>query len=292
VSIKNFPGLGSYVSSQAQNINNNSSLAMYIKTVLLLLIMTSMVGALRRLGRTGSTSLKERWISSSSIIARSRKDFIDIEDSNDKSKLSRRGEGGDENKAKTGSTSGGGFFNSIARIFGQDEESKKKKEQKKKINSAIDKLFDDAAGPNLGLAGAVFKSMAKGVAGMVAEGMTSMQGDMQAVNEQVVDELLRDNKVRSLLGERIVCGMAFQSSSSSMNVNGVTSKSIGLVLPVQGELGSGQAQVDIININERKKNRRSTLTFANIRSRSVFSLPPSFHAFISPIQMNKYLNIL
>ena len=37
---------------------------------------------------------------------------------------------------------GGGIFNKLAKVFGQDEESKRKKEQKKAINTAIDKIFE------------------------------------------------------------------------------------------------------------------------------------------------------
>jgi hypothetical protein len=37
---------------------------------------------------------------------------------------------------------GGGIFNKLAKVFGQDEESKRKKEQQKAINTAIDKVFE------------------------------------------------------------------------------------------------------------------------------------------------------
>jgi hypothetical protein len=83
----------------------------------------------------------------------------------------------------------------------------------------------------------------KGVGGMVAEMMTENANDLEVIQEKTVRYLESNPVASSLLGESIRCGPPLQSSSSSMNANGVTSKFLAFVMSVQGDRGIGSVRV-------------------------------------------------
>lgn len=144
--------------------------------------------------------------------------------------------GGEEKK------SGGGFFsgalNSLAKLVGRDKESVEKRERNSEMNTAIDKMFEKS-----GLLGGVAASVLKSVGGAVAEMAREAGKDADAVMMAVQRRMEMDDACTAALGESISLGAPFTASSSSVNINGVSSKNFMYVVPAQGNRGGGQVQV-------------------------------------------------
>ena len=167
-------------------------------------------------------------------------DFIDAEivgensKNTDKFNLLKRSESPTDKKSRVNS-----IFNSIATFFGQDEKSIQKRKRKKELNTAIDSIFEGS-----GLLGTVFKSVAKGVGGMIADAVAESSNDFQTIQLSVEEILENSADAKSVLGSDVSCAMPISSSSSSISVNGEVSKFIQMIMPVTGSMASGQARVE------------------------------------------------
>ena len=130
----------------------------------------------------------------------------------------------------------------ISKVFGQDEKSKAKKKRRAQVDSAIDQIFE---GQQMGIAGSVFKNIAKGIGGLVTEVIAESSGDSQAVRTEILRELRSSSKSTYVLGdqETIQIGPPFQSSSSITSANGKRTRILQYVLPVGGNRGQGQVEV-------------------------------------------------
>jgi hypothetical protein len=134
---------------------------------------------------------------------------------------------------------GGGLLSSIgtgiAKLLRVDEESKRKKAEKAKLNAGIDKMLQGT-----GMAGSIIGKVMKGVGGLVMDQLKDSMGAIGAVQDAARHVVELDGA----LGSGVQVGMPMQQSSSSSNVNGVVTKTVFLVFPVQGQLGGGQVEAD------------------------------------------------
>ena len=134
---------------------------------------------------------------------------------------------------------GNGLLSSIStglmKMFGQDEESKRRKAQKAELNRGIDEMFKGT-----GLAGGIMAGIAKKVGGAV---MDSLKDGMSAIAE-VQSRVQQAVELDGSLGSNVRIGMHIQQSSSTMNLNGIVTKNVSLVFPVEGSRGRGQVQCD------------------------------------------------
>ena len=162
-------------------------------------------------------------------------DFIDV----DTGISAPRQSGGDGGKNPNDGKKGlwGGLFNGLAKLVGQDEASLAKKRARKQVNTAIDQML-----AGTGVAGGLFGSLIKGVAGMVADGLAEQQAGMQSVNDMVIQTLEDDEECAAALGKGIRIQSVFSSSSSSSSLNGVMVKQISLGLIVSGSSDSATVQ--------------------------------------------------
>ncbi|KAJ1422059.1 hypothetical protein B484DRAFT_452527 [Ochromonadaceae sp. CCMP2298] len=133
----------------------------------------------------------------------------------------------------TAKSLGGG----LARTLGVDEESKVKNERRDKLNTEIDKVFGKT------LMGGLVGRVAKIAGGMVMEALAESANDLADVQSAVSKLLLQHSESRGALGSGVECSMPMQSSSSAVNVNGVSKKQLAFVFPVRGSSGQGQVQV-------------------------------------------------
>jgi len=196
--------------------------------------------------RSGSRSrlIVRQFIPSSSIL-RSKPTIIDAEivgesdprpegDKNNKNKnqgMKRR-----DNKKESGGLFSGIVNMSKKMIFGEeDEKTKRKREQKAELSKGIDSIFKGT-----GLAGGILGSMAKGVAGMALDAMSEATAGVDEVQQKVASALEQDGT----LGYDVHLGFPMSQSSSSLNINGIVSKSVQLLLPAEGSKGTGTVQVD------------------------------------------------
>lgn len=139
-------------------------------------------------------------------------------------------------------TEGGGIFNSLAKLFGQDERSIEKKRQRKEMNTAIDKVLS-----NSGVTGKLIGGIVKGVAGMIADAAENVQSDMKNMNQLVISSLENDDESRRLIGDPIRVDQVFSSSSSTMIVNGVQQKQVSIGMMVSGNRDSAVVQVEAMS---------------------------------------------
>lgn len=163
-------------------------------------------------------------------------DFIDVDTGISAPRQSGGGGGKNPNDGKDkGFLSG--IFNGLAKLVGQDEASLAKKKARKQVNTAIDQML-----AGTGVAGGLFGSLIKGVAGMVADGLAEQQAGMQSVNDMVIQALEDDEECAAALGKGIKILSVFSSSSSSSSLNGVMVKQISLGLMVSGSSDSATVQ--------------------------------------------------
>jgi len=167
-------------------------------------------------------------------------DFIDVDTG-----ISFR----DDNKSKKKKDEdkpGDGLLSSIgsglAKMFGVDEKSQEKKRQRKAVNTAIDTMLKGT-----GVAGTLVGGVMKAAAGMLSDAFAESASDMQSVYSLITDALDGDEEVSGLLGRDIRVDSTFSSSSSSMSVNGVQSRTINLSLQVSGSRDSAIVQASAAN---------------------------------------------
>ena len=174
---------------------------------------------------------------------------------------------GDENKLQKYESSpkkSNPIVNKFLELIGQDDASKEKKKRNEAMNTMIDKAFEGT-----GLIGGAVKGIFKGVANMVADGMTTAMGDISLVQDAVKEKLEQSrllsseaknflssksvnkhfcisfifSSVISTFGSVISCGPPMQTMTSSININGNVKKSLNLVIPIQGSSSGGFARV-------------------------------------------------
>lgn len=179
---------------------------------------------------------------SSSALSR-RDDFIDAEIIGDEGSIQRREESNDGKPKKRSK-----LVQDVLSLFGQDEASKKKRERNKKMNTMIDEAFEGT-----GLLGGGVKNIFKAVAAPLADAMAESMGDMNLIQEAVVDLLESKSDAVNYLGGDIKLGSAMQSMSSSVNIDGNLRKQMSLVMPVSGRSGSGVVQVEA-TVSEGRAN--------------------------------------
>jgi hypothetical protein len=110
--------------------------------------------------------------------------------------------------------------------------------RQKEMGQAVDTMFKGT-----GMLGALMAPLVKGVAGAMAESFAQQGADVDAVLGAVDNVLQRDARVTAALGGSVGAGTPVGQSYSSMNINGVTRKSVTLLVPVQGARAQGQARV-------------------------------------------------
>ena len=141
---------------------------------------------------------------------------------------------------------GGGLLSSIgsglAKMFGVDEKSQEKKRQRKAVSTAIDSMLKGT-----GVAGTLVGGVMKAAAGMLSDAFAESASDMQSVYSLITDALDGDEEISGLLGRDIRVDSTFSSSSSSMSVNGVQSRTINLSLQVSGSRESAIVQASAAN---------------------------------------------
>jgi hypothetical protein len=187
------------------------------------------------------------------------KDYIDVEviDNTKKKKNERTAEdvGSDSSSApgflglaqRTAQTAVRG----LTKLFGRDEETLRRKERTAKLDSEIDRAFQ-----NSGVLGGLMGKVMKTVGGMVINNIADAARDIEEVRMQVEELIENDPACKASLGSGIQVYPPMSTSSSSMSVNGRVQKTIILLMPVQGSAGSGQVQVassggkDAISIDE------------------------------------------
>ena len=181
-------------------------------------------------------------------------DFIDAEivgEENEESSSSSRGiskayfdeEEKNENENSRGLL--GGLARGIGKLFGGGKDNsalaKRKKSQRKEINDQIDQMFDNAGAGGIG--GALLKNIVKGVAGGASDMFAASGNTYALVTSEIVHELQKNSKTSFILGDSISCSMPYQSSTSSMNINGISQTKVRYILAAQGT--KGQATVDV-----------------------------------------------
>lgn len=110
--------------------------------------------------------------------------------------------------------------------------------RQQEVDGAVDTMFKGT-----GMFGALMAPLVKGMAGAVAESFAQQGADIDVVLAAVDNVLQRDSRVTAALGGGVGAGTPVGQSYSSMNINGVTRKSVALLVPVSGARAQGQARV-------------------------------------------------
>lgn len=84
----------------------------------------------------------------------------------------------------------------------------------------------------------------KTFASTIAESVAEQANDIERLQNLVKYRLEGNHEAIQALGNGLSCSSPLSTSSSSMNINGVISKSMTCVMQVEGNKGSGTVQVD------------------------------------------------
>lgn len=202
------------------------------------------------LAATGAYSLQPRARStvgtgSRGIIAQAKDDdFIDI-DASTGAPIEYKGRSSTTSDGKNTGGLLGAVFGGLARAFGgvakNDQEKAlalQRRQQKQEIDRGIDQILKGT-----GLAGGLIGGVVKGIAGMVSDAVADSQQDMQTVNALVEQAIEQDDECSRLLGSGLRLSAPYSSSSSSTSVNGVSSKTVQLMMNAQGSRDTAAVQV-------------------------------------------------
>ena len=145
----------------------------------------------------------------------------------------------------------GGFLGKVKSMlptkwFGTDEEKKAQIERqrvKDEVSGGLDAMLRDAP-LGIKMMGKVMAPLLSKAASSMAESMAEQQALLERVLDDTRQSLANDPDVVSMLGgPPIQVGTPFSQSSSTTSINGQTQTSVQLLVPVQGQYGSGTARV-------------------------------------------------
>mmetsp|Transcript_27085 Transcript_27085/g.48278 ORF Transcript_27085/g.48278 Transcript_27085/m.48278 type:complete len:295 (-) Transcript_27085:170-1054(-) len=133
--------------------------------------------------------------------------------------------------------------NSLQKALGQDEATKLERQRRKEheeMQKAPD-LGQVFGGGLVGrMAGAMLGSALKGL----GEQMEKAGREAASIQNQARDAIEADRRVVEALGGSVQVGGPISQSSMSSSINGRTTKQVSLILPVMGQRGVAQAQVE------------------------------------------------
>ena len=183
----------------------------------------------------------------------------DRRNNDDKSKKNSNDNENNNNPSPSSIGSGlAGIFssvsNTISRAFGGKESEDDRR--KKLMNNQIDKMVKETGIG--GFAGMMVGGIIKKVGAMLAQQIKESASDYEKVCGSVISALNNDEQATRMLGDGAALANPVSSSSSSFTVNGVSTKQMQYIIPLQSHAGS-YVQVTASTSNSRVSVERLIL---------------------------------